>query len=172
MAPWFIARCWDRLAGVFRADEESVGVHPDDKTQTACSDPGRSTSLDITAVIDCSPAVLERSQHSSASMRNAEKRLATRYPCDRDVRCAVNAGHGERLFGRCRNLSRGGMGIVVRDRISAGTVLVVELLGRAGATTHSVQVCVVHVRPMPFRGWFLGCAFPEELPDTELKTLI
>jgi hypothetical protein len=160
MRPWLM-RCWSWFADTFFSD------------------------LDKTQVVECQSSVLDRTEitwsvrvgdagpRCAAPLRHDEKRIAVRYPCDRNVRCSVKGRAGS-LRGRCRNVSRGGIGLVAAFKVEAGTALIVELHSRSSskASCTTIPVRVVHVRPMPIRGWFLGCSFAEDLTDAEIRALI
>lgn len=76
---------------------------------------------------------------------------------------------------RVKDISPGGVGLIMRHRFRAGTTLLVELRNRAGTLRRLLAARVVHVRP--FRGdaepsWHVGCAFFTPLGDDELAELL
>jgi hypothetical protein len=102
-----------------------------------------------------------------------ERRIRVRYPSNVHVHFqAVNGSLGARLTARVRNISLGGVSLIVGHRFTPGDLLSIELPqadGRPGAT---VLACVVHVTPQPSGEWALGCNFIRELSDDELKALL
>ena len=106
------------------------------------------------------------------SKRHQEKRIAMRYPCDREVHFFTERHSGQPLTGRLRNLSACGLGLVVAKPIEAGTALIIELDDPLEVDARVLAVTVVHARPMPIRGWFLGCALAQELSDEELRDMV
>ena len=107
-----------------------------------------------------------------ASTRRPEKRLAVRYPCEREVLCRSRDSTMKLIRGRVRNLSTGGIGIVVPQHVKRDAALIVSVAGQAGeGVVHELPVRVVHARPMPICGWFLGCKFAQQLELGEVKAL-
>ena len=163
MTPWLkpLKRCWHWLSYALFTDLAKTHV-------LEC----RSSVMETTAVVACAPTIRVRARSAgSATMRRAEKRRAVRYPCDREVRC-VSEGIQEPLTGRLRNLSASGLGLVVASRIEPGEALLIEVEDPLEVDPRIIAVTVVHARPMPIHGWFLGCALALELADGDLRTIV
>jgi hypothetical protein len=77
-------------------------------------------------------------------------------------------------LGTVRDLSRGGVGLVLRHCFKPGTDLTVELRDAAGALLRTVPVRVVHATAVYVEGsprWLLGCAFDQPLSEEEWRAL-
>jgi hypothetical protein len=74
-----------------------------------------------------------------------------------------------------RDISLGGLGLLLQHRFRPGTPLLVELKNAAGEVLRTVPVRVAHATPF-LRGnnpcWLLGCQFVHPLTDAELKSLL
>jgi hypothetical protein len=74
-----------------------------------------------------------------------------------------------------RDISCGGVGLILRHRFRPGTFLAVELRTANGKLLRSLLARVVHVTPVLVEGnpsWLLGCAFDQPLSDDEFQTLL
>jgi hypothetical protein len=86
------------------------------------------------------------------------------------------AGHSREVGwpGRVRDISQGGIGLLLRHRFRPGTMLEVELRSNTGAPLRTVSVRVVHATAVLMDGnpcWLLGCAFEQPLSDDEFRGL-
>src|SRR5262245_36656813 len=99
-----------------------------------------------------------------------ERRVRVRYPCNLETTLYATNGQGPlRLSGRVRNISRGGIKLVVGQKFEPGELLNVELPGPDGQAAYNVLACVVHAAAGAAGDWALGCAFAQELTDDELR---
>jgi hypothetical protein len=76
--------------------------------------------------------------------------------------------------GQVRDVSQGGVGLIVRHRFQPGTRLAVELRSATGVPLRTVAVHVVHATASEVGGspcWLLGCAFDVPLAEEEIRTL-
>jgi serine/threonine protein kinase len=71
-----------------------------------------------------------------------------------------------------RDVSAGGIGVMLARRFEPGTELTIECLGGAGAEVYRIMARVVRVEPASGGHWVHGCAFPAPLDDAELANLI
>jgi hypothetical protein len=71
---------------------------------------------------------------------------------------------------RVRDISAGGVGLILGRRFEPESVLWVELPEEAAPARHYL-VRVVRVHPCPGKKWLVGCAFARPLTDDEVKTL-
>jgi hypothetical protein len=81
----------------------------------------------------------------------------------------VNGAAPERLSGRVRNISRGGISLVVPRAFDPGDVLGVDLPAPDGDGSYTVLACVTHASSEPGGEWVVGCTFTQELSDAELR---
>lgn len=163
MKPWLgLQRCWNWLSYTLFTDLAKTHV-------VQC----RASVMETTEVIACAPTVRVRAAGGpNLSLRRQEKRNTVRYPCDREVLFFTHHHTGKPVKGRLRNLSACGLGLVVAEAIEAGTSLVIELDDPLEVDARVLAATVVHARPMPIRGWFLGCELAQELSDEELQLLV
>lgn len=104
-----------------------------------------------------------------ATPGESDRRASERFLTNLEITCRpANAGPEVRLTGRIRNISLGGVRLVVDHRFDPGDLLTIELPRTDGRSTQSVLACVVHVSPMPGGHWSLGCNFSCELTDDDL----
>ncbi len=115
---------------------------------------------------------------AAASERPApprEARVYERHACDLPSNCQPpSARRGEELRWRAtiRDVSQGGLSLVLQRRFERGAALAVELPGGGLDTSSTVLVRVKHVRPQAGGGWALGCSFVSDLSEEELATLL
>jgi hypothetical protein len=77
--------------------------------------------------------------------------------------------------GRVRDISRGGVGLLLRHRFEPGTILTVELRGSGGPLMRAVTLRVVHATAVVDGAtpcWLHGCAFDRPLSQPELEALV
>jgi hypothetical protein len=101
-----------------------------------------------------------------------ECRVWERHACDLPAACqpvAARLDKDVRWPGQIRDLSAGGMGLVLSRRFERGAVLVAELPGAGGAT---VLARVVQVTPFSGGRWLLGCAFCSRLSEDRVRSLL
>src|SRR5207249_4050206 len=92
-----------------------------------------------------------------------ERRTYVRLASDLEATCRLANGFREVGWpGRVHDISRAGIGLLVRHRFQPGTELGVELRDGADALRRIVRVRVVHATATAVDGnpcWLLGCAF-------------
>jgi PilZ domain len=106
---------------------------------------------------------------------HAERRAYVRVPSSLAAQCRPARRLDVSWPGRVQDISRGGVGLLLRHCFRAGTYLDVELCGRGGAVLRTIAVRVVHARAAVVDGercWLLGCAFEEPLSEEELRGLL
>ncbi len=104
-----------------------------------------------------------------------ECRVRERNTCDLPAACqpvAARLDKDVRWPGQIRDLSAGGMGLVLCRRFERGAVLVAELPGADGGGPDSLLARVVHVTAFSGGRWLLGCAFCSRLSEDRLQTLL
>src|SRR5437764_10748682 len=101
--------------------------------------------------------------------RDDERRVWVRYPSKAEtVVKPINNGVDTRFSARVRNVSRGGLSLVVNKQFEPGDLVSIELPGASEAKTDTVLACVIHVHATADKNWVLGCTFSEELGEDEL----
>ena len=104
-----------------------------------------------------------------------ERRAFLRLTSDLAATCRSTQGRDVGWPGKIRDISCGGLGLVMRHRFRPGTRLAVELRDDAGACLRTVEVRVVYAKAAVVDGvacWMLGCAFDEPLTEEELQPLL
>jgi len=101
-----------------------------------------------------------------------------RYSCDPDNfspdnSCRpITARKSEAWSATVRDVSTGGVGIVVNRRFEAGTLLSVELQDAEQTVNRTLLVRVVRVTKGDNDSWLLGCAFTSKLSESDLLALM
>jgi hypothetical protein len=99
-----------------------------------------------------------------------ERRVWLRYPCDLETTLkAANDPQPQRLSGRVLNISRGGVQLLVNERVEPGALLSVDLPGATDSFASRILAYVVRVVTRPGGGWTVGCTFATELDDEDLE---
>ncbi len=108
----------------------------------------------------------------------AERRASVRYPCSEDSfgpdnSCRpITATRKESWSAVVRDLSTGGVGILVNRRFEPGTLLSVELQDPEKTAARTLLVRVVRLIQQDKDHWLLGCAFTTKLSEADLLTLM
>jgi serine/threonine protein kinase len=115
----------------------------------------------------------------SGNRPRQERRASVRYCCDLDTACNLQVSvHPdevelqEQWQGTVRDLSVGGIGLLLARRFEPGTLLTVELRSSDRSLTRSLQIRVTHVKRSGRGRWFVGAAFTEKLGKEELRKLL
>jgi hypothetical protein len=120
------------------------------------------------------PHPFEREQ--APSCVPPERRAWVRFGTDLQATCRGPGGRKEVGWpARVRDVSAGGLGLVLRHRFRPGTPLLVEIHGPAGGPGRVLAARVVHARPVQpgtATCWLVGCAFLTPLGDDELRALL
>jgi hypothetical protein len=105
-----------------------------------------------------------------------ERRAWIRFGADLDAAChAKGALKDVGWTAKVKDISRGGVGLLLRHRFRAGTPLVLELKSRDGSFCRTMTAQVARVMAVLAEGrpnWFLGCAFDQPLSEEELQKLL
>src|SRR5262249_55281050 len=104
-----------------------------------------------------------------------ECRVYERLECELASSCqpATAFGHEEpRWTAKIRDISQGGVRLLLRRRYERGTGLAIDLPGAPGKEPSTVLVKVVHVRSEGGGSWSLGCKFISPLSEEELQLLL
>src|SRR5437588_460962 len=99
-------------------------------------------------------------------------RVFERFPCAAPASCQPSADWGTEWNGQVRDVSAGGLCLVLLRRFEPGAHLAVELPGADGAASSTVLARVVHVRPEPGGLWALGCRFVNPIGEGAVEALL
>lgn len=104
----------------------------------------------------------------------SDRRSDQRYVLAPEARCVVVvATPGNRLNAQLRDVSTGGVGLVLEARVEPGALVHVELSNRSGLFARSLPLLVVHVAEMDSGQYLIGGAFgPERLSTDEVRALL
>jgi hypothetical protein len=105
----------------------------------------------------------------------AERRAWVRYPTDLESLCQPRpAQPGEDCWwpAKVRDLSCGGVGLVLRHRFDRGTMLSVELPSTNQSQFFLLLAAVVHTTPQADGEWLIGCEFATPLSADDLRSLL
>jgi hypothetical protein len=101
-----------------------------------------------------------------------EPRLWVRYPCDVAVACQAAARPEDTpQLARVRNISLGGIKLLVDRPFERGAAVSIELPGPSEGLSSTVLATVVRTAPGSKGEWEIGCTFATELTDEELDSL-
>ena len=104
-----------------------------------------------------------------------ERRAWVRYGTDLEVACrGANSLKDFGWTGKVRNVSGGGVGLVLRHRFRPGSQLFIELKSRSGQFCRAVAAKVIHATPVrdgDTHAWLLGCTLAVPLSDEEVQHL-
>ncbi len=110
---------------------------------------------------------------ASSNVATDDRRAHVRFSCELDSSCSpISASKGMQWTGKVRDVSRGGLGVVLSRRFELGTLLGVEIQEADGTTSGTLLARVVHVTPHSGGGWVIGCCFTSELGDDEVKAFV
>jgi hypothetical protein len=101
----------------------------------------------------------------------AERRRAPRFQCLRVISCVLRQTD-QRLWGRVRDISTGGMGLVTGSKVEPGTHLVLELKSAAFLPTLALPARVAHATPRASGSWLIGCQFDQPLSQEQVQSLL
>src|SRR5262245_22796659 len=97
-----------------------------------------------------------------------ERRVWVRYPTHLETTYQPPGSESSRLSARVRDVSRGGINLVVNREFQSGDLLSIEL-PRANDGMHTALACIVRVDRLKGDDWALGCVYSRELGDQELQ---
>ncbi len=107
----------------------------------------------------------------SQSLTDVERRLANRHSVSMEALSRPLEGQDTIWWGATvRDLSSGGIGLILCYPFKPGAYLAIDLQGPGGG--HSFLTRVVHVRDLADGTWHIGCEFVKKLTDSEVEVLI
>jgi serine/threonine protein kinase len=105
--------------------------------------------------------------------RGAERRVAVRYPSEREASCLPVARTKEKSWSaKLQDISASGICMRANRRFEPGTLLMVELTQPDQRVPRSMLARVQWVRRQSPRIWLLGCSFQQALLDFEVDAWI
>jgi hypothetical protein len=115
-------------------------------------------------------------RHEPATSTEIDRRAYVRLASDLAATCRpTDRTRDVGWPGKVRDVSCGGIGLLLRHRFRPGTILNVELRDNIGKVLRAVSVRVVHATALLEAGnhcWLLGCAFDHPITDEELQSLV
>jgi hypothetical protein len=112
---------------------------------------------------------------SAQPVRNVECRIYERYPSDLDTSCQPIAARQDNDLtwpAKIRDISVGGIGLILRRRFERGAGLAIELPDPPSDTRYTVFARVMHTTPAADGSWFLGCSFVNPISQETLQTIL
>jgi c-di-GMP-binding flagellar brake protein YcgR len=107
----------------------------------------------------------------STGVASAEdRRVSYRYPADRQLMYRSTEEIGQHYTAQLRNISLGGMNLVVDRLYQPGDLLSVDIPEKGQASMSTLLACVVHVSPLGENQWSLGCTFSGDVTEQDLGT--
>ena len=103
-----------------------------------------------------------------------ELRVSERFECDVPASCQPPSDWkrgGQKWTARVRDVSAGGLRLILGRRFERGAGLAIELPGPDADSPSILLARVMNVRPESNGTWALGCAFVSPLSDEELQAL-
>lgn len=102
-----------------------------------------------------------------------DRRASTRYPCNLATSCRLAAlVPGDVFPGRVRNVSSGGISLVLSRPFDSGTDLTVELRSNFRHFSRTVRVHICYCIEHPSGDWIVGASFAEPLAEEEVRLLL
>lgn len=114
-----------------------------------------------------------RKKNQPPQAAGAERRQSIRYGISLETSCRLLAMvKDDPIPVRVRNISRGGISLVVHKQVESGTLLEIELLNRPNMVLSKLQVKITYAVEHPSGDWILGGSFVEKLSDEDIKALL
>jgi hypothetical protein len=102
-----------------------------------------------------------------------EHRAFVRYKCSEEGSChSIQPGANDQWPATIRDVSQGGLSLVVQHAFEKGEILTVQLQLPVEGFPRRLFVRVKHVNAHPELGWVIGCSFLNRLTDYELQALV
>jgi hypothetical protein len=118
-------------------------------------------------------SLLQRLLAFSPKSPGSDRRASLRQPCSLGTRCDINATlETERQSAQVRNLSAGGISLIVDREFEPQTILSLRLFNTTRCYACSLRIRVVYSVPHPSGEWILGGAFTRNLTDQELEAFL
>ena len=108
-------------------------------------------------------------QGGESARSDEERRLWVRYPAQISTTVSPTTNNESlRILSHIRDISRGGVNLVVDHAFERGEHISIELPLQGKEQKQTVLACIVHVAEEKPGEWRLGCVFAQELTDDDL----
>jgi len=102
-----------------------------------------------------------------------ERRASTRYPCNLATSCRLAASvKGQDHPARVRNISAGGISLVLGHEFSSNDIIVVELRSMTRNFVRELNVRVIYCIEHPSGDYILGGSFTSPLNDDAVTAFL
>jgi hypothetical protein len=108
-------------------------------------------------------------------LQRVECRAWERQSCDLPIACQPIASSSSNELSwpaKIRNLSVGGVGLVIERRFEPGVILFLEITPPASGSKETLMARVVHATAQAGNLWLLGCAFCSRLSPGKIQSLV
>ncbi len=110
--------------------------------------------------------------YARRALPSSERRGNARLPCGQAAFCRTDPPQDYIFWtARARDISTGGIRLVLSHRFEPGTVLAVELLNAKQSIGREIAARVVYATAVGGSGWIIGCEFANRLSEAELAAL-
>lgn len=110
---------------------------------------------------------------NKVQLPGTERRRAVRHSCKMETSCHLLAlVEGDPWPGWVRNISVGGISLVLSRRLDTGTLLAVRLKSLTEGFQEELPVRVLYAVEEPGGDWITGCAFMKELTTEQIDSLL
>jgi len=122
--------------------------------------------------LDFIEALTGKNQESSHSTVPWERRGRVRYDSRMEVECLLVECRNHRAgLAKVRDVSASGIGLIFNRPFELGTILGVELPRVDLKPNRTLFARVVRAHEQPSAKWIVGCAFNQELTDSDIRAL-
>jgi hypothetical protein len=102
-----------------------------------------------------------------------ERRASTRYPCNLATSCRLAASvKQEPRSARVRNISAGGISLVLSHEFASGDIIAVELRSMTRSFVREFKLRVIYCIEHPSGDYILGGSFTSPLTDEEVTAFL
>jgi hypothetical protein len=119
--------------------------------------------------------ILNRRPLTDVAPKGAGCRVYERHDCNLATTCQPIAARSDRDLvwsATIRDISEGGVGLVLGRRFERGTGLAIELPGDDGRSSRTLLAKVVHTTAMAGNKWLLGCCFISRLSPDDVQLVV
>jgi hypothetical protein len=114
-----------------------------------------------------------RRRRKSREIAEANRRESIRYNINLETSCLLIAAlEGDPVPVRVRNISAGGISLVLNRGIEPDTMLTIQLLNRPRMFFCKIEVKITYIVEHPSGDWIAGGSFTRRLTDEELRSLL
>jgi PilZ domain len=105
--------------------------------------------------------------------KGIERRASTRYPCNLATSCRLAAAiKGQEHSARVRNISAGGVSLVISHGFSSDDILAVELRSMPRNFARQLKVRVIYCIEHPSGDYIVGGSFISPLTEDEVTAFL